>query len=541
MALYYPLASAANKPTKRRSFFSFNNSLLFGLCRFVGIAALGTVVLNYPELGPRYAEVGWLLILAVAPLSAILEHWTPREHRLVAQTLFDLTGLVVFCALLPPVWEAALVLGAFVIGGSVPRIASRHRIAFVLIPTLYLAAMGLLAFYSPRVEALYPLIAFVLAAPFCLTYALREQHEEKALRDRENLMDSLTRMAGGIGHDFNNLLTGIQGNAELAEQKLDRNHVARPYLQALLGESQKAQLFSAQLLAFSGGVATGRGRLDVRSELLGVVGLLESALPRGVHLQVLAEGKLPLVSANRAQLQELIVGGIMHVADAIKVVPSRVTVNLRRVIRRHHEELVMQIRLDSASSGSDGAKQIPVIRENLASLRLDETRAQAIMRDHDGEIDIHGNRREGRVVTVRLPGLADTQSVPTRSMAPSRTVPKHLLLLESAPKIRDVVCGLLSELGHKVTSAERAEEIVDAISHDQSIDVVILDTPAPLSRILLTHIDRVRPGLPVLLPESARKGEEDWAQRPNVNYVSKPYSSASLNSAIKRLIDPLKN
>jgi len=71
MALYYPLASAANKPAKQRSFLSFDSSVLFRLGRFLGIVVLGAIVLLHPELGPRHTDVGWVLMLAVAPLSSI--------------------------------------------------------------------------------------------------------------------------------------------------------------------------------------------------------------------------------------------------------------------------------------------------------------------------------------------------------------------------------------------------------------------------------------------------------------------------------------
>ena len=541
MALYYPLASAANKPAEQRSFLSFDSSVLFRLGRFLGIVVLGAIVLLHPELGPRHTDVGWVLMLAVAPLSSIVDFWTPREHRLVSQTLFDLSGLVVFCALLPAIWVPAMICGAFLIGSSVPRFARSHKVAFVLLPSLFLGLMGLLAEHFQVAGAWLSLLAFSVATPFCLLYALREQHKEKSLRDRENLMDSLTQMAGGIGHDFNNLLTGIQGNAELAELKLDRNHVARPYLQALLSESQKAQLFSAQLLAFSGGVATGRERLDVRAELMRLAGLLESALPRDVRLRVRAEKSLPLVSANRAELQELAVGCILHVAGAIDLAPSEVTVKLRRVTRRHGDELVVQVRANTKHSGSGQTARMPVIRENLASLRFDLARAQAIMKDHNGAIAVHGNRREKRVITLRLPGLADAQSAPIRNVAPDPTVPRHLLLLESVPEVHAVVCEMLSELGHRVTSAKDRDELFAAISQDSTIDAVMLSNSNPNCEALLKRIHSVRPGLPALLPESVRDGDVLGIQQANVNYLAKPYSSAGLNSAIKRLFDPLRS
>ena len=541
MALYYPLASAANKPHKRRGFFSFDDSSLFRMGRFVGTILLGVIVLQLPGLGAQATEVGWALILGIAPVSLLVDRVTPRRSKLVSQTVFDLSIIVGGTALLPGAWVPALILGALIIGGSVPRLGVNHRGSFLAVPVAFLAAMWLVASHHNIADAWLSLLAFGVGTPFCLLYTLREQHRERTLHDRAVLIDALTRMAGGIGHDFNNLLTGIQGNAELAELKLDPNHVARPYLQALLSESQKAQLFSAQLLAFSGGVATGRERLAVRSELSGLVGLLESALPRGVQLKLHAEDHLPLVSVNRAQLQEIVVAGVLYVADSIRVAPAEVTLTMRKVTRRYTDELVIQLRASSSQIDSGRNASFVVDRQNLESLRFGFDRARAVMREHDGNLEVHEGRREGRVITLRLPGLDDSPSVVSRTQAPMRIVPRHILLLESASEVREVACELLEALGHQVTAADNEASVIEAITQDSTIDVVLLDTPGPISRILLSRIDAVRPALPALLPEVARERVGEWIERPNVNYVAKPYSSADLNSAITRLFDPLRS
>ena len=542
MALYYPLASAANKPNKRRQFFSLYGALLFRVARFLGAFALGLFVLLSPDLGARHGDVGWLLMLVLAPLSVLVDFCTPDRHRLVAQTAYDLAGIALCCSLLPSVWFAGLLLGALILGGGVPRFALTHKLMFVLVPTAFIGSMAMLAQRFLVADASLPLLTLTVGTPFCLLWALRERQREQALKEQSNLMNALTHMAGAIGHDFNNLLTGIQGNAELAEQKLGPNHVARPFVQELLTESQKAQLFSAQLLAFSGGVATGRERLDVHAELMGIAGLLESALPSGVRLQIEAEEHLPLVSANRAQLQEIVVAGMLHIADTIKLAPAEVIVSLRRVSLRYRDELVLQLRpnaLHEKHSSSAGAQEI--YRQNLASLRFGLASAQAIMREHDGQIDVHGNAREGRVITLRLPGLSDSRSEKQRVKAPSPTVPRHLLLLESKPEVREVVRNLLLHLGHSVTLVENDSKVLGVLASDPSIDVVILDTPSLQAQKLLTRIDEIRPELPALLPESARKNMGEWAGRPNVNYVAKPHSSASLNSAIRQLFDRLSS
>lgn len=536
MTLYYPVASAANKAVQRRRFFVLSGTLLFRLCRLAGTFAAGVIVLRSPDLGAYHAEVGWLLMLGIAPLSVLLDYWAAPRHRLVMQTAFDLAGILICCMALPGLWVPTLVLGTLIVASGVPHFALTHKILGFVLPTSFIVAMAMLAQHYEMANTWYALLAAALGTPFCLLFAVGEQRREQELRDRSHLMDSLSRMAGGIGHDFNNLLTAIQGNAELAEQKLDRNHVARPLVQALLKESQKAQLFSAQLLAFSGGVATGRERLDVRAELLAIAGLLESALPRGVQLDIHAESHLPLVSANRAQLQEILVASILHVADAINRASGEVEVTLRKVARRHGNELVLQLR-GSHLLDSTAAQGRSVSEQSLASVRFGLPAVQRIMREHDGDIEMHGSWRDGVVIALRLPGLPDTKAASIRPRAPGPVVPRHVLLLESAAEVHAVVRSLLVQLGHRVTSAKAERIALAAIAADTSIDLVMLGSPPSGTQSLLEQIDAIRPGLPALLSKSLRELSGGELERSNVNYVAKPYSSASLNGAIQRFFN----
>jgi len=363
---YYPLTSATKKAEPRNKNDGFEQATLFRFGRLCGTIFLGVLLLASAELGSNSQAVGLLLILGWAPLGLLLDLWVAPRHRLPVQTGVDLLALVVCCALLPELWVSGSVFGALIVGGSVPRFASSHKLAGVLVPMAFLLAMAGIAWHFRMGDTLFPLLAMTFGVPFCFLYALKDLRREQELRDRINVMDSLTRIAGGIGRDFSNILTGIQGNAELAEQKLDSNHVSRPYLQALLAESQKAQLFSTQLVAFSGGVVTGSARLDLRTELYGIASLLESALPRGVRLKIASQQDLPLVSGNRAQLQEIMVASVLHVADGFEHRPGEVEVALRKVERRHADELVIQIRANTNSAlGSTLGKPQPKTQHTI--------------------------------------------------------------------------------------------------------------------------------------------------------------------------------
>lgn len=531
---YYPLASATKKSAVHTKFAGLDMAVLFRLGRALCTIGLGALVVLSPELGSQHREVGWLLMLVWAPLAIVLDLWCGPAYRLALQTAVDLFLIVVCSAMLPGIWFPALVLGALLVGCSAPRLVISHKLLALVVMFGFTAGMAFVAAQHGIAGTQLSLVALVFGTPLCYLYGLREQRREQELRDRVNVMDSLTRMAGGIGHDFNNILTGIQGNAELAEHKLDRNHVARPYLQALMVESQKAQLFSSQLLAFSGGVVTGRSRLDLRAELQGIASLLESAMPRGVRLKVEAQQNLPLVSGNRAQLQEIVVASILHVADSLERRSGGVDVTLRKVVRRSGDELVLQARtsrsIDHVANVSREARE-----RELGNQRFSELAAQRVLREHDGHMDVHGDWRTGLVVTLRLPGLPATLSHGLRPKVPAPLVSRHVVLLEAAPRVRAVVQNLLQELGHRVTCALSDDDVLDILQADDSVDLVMLDIAAVWAGPLLERMDTVRMGVPVLLPET-QIGSGAALGRENVDVVAKPYSTAGLNGAIVRLL-----
>jgi|GEM_PF-3066245 len=538
MASYYPVTSASNKSAPGRRLLTLSAAATLRLGRLLGTISLGLIVLLNPGLGGAHQTVGWLIMLAIAPLGIIIDLWVAPRIRRPVQTAFDLSCVAFTAAMLPTAWFAALVVGALITGCSTPRFALRYKTLFFLLPGAFVGAMGWVANYYSLADTSFPLLAMALSVPFCLLHALQKQNRDEEFHGRMQLMAGLTRMAGGISHDFNNILTGIQGNAELAEQKLDRNHVARPYLRALLAESQKAQLFSAQLLAFSGGGVSGRERLDVNAELNGIVGLLESALPRRVALQIRTESDLPLVSANRAELQEILVACILHVADSIDHLPGKVRVALRTVTRRQGEELVLQIRSGGAEHKHSGERR-SANRAALASLRFNVSAAAQIMEEHDGSIDVHGDWRSGMVISLRLPGLADTRSQPVRPSAPAALVARHVLLVEAKPAVRQVTHNLLQQLGHSVTSARSSKAALQAVGRDSTIEAILIGGSAhrPMDGIreMLDQVSLLRPDIKVLLSDGG--GVAANTQPGGVAALAKPYSSTSLAAAIRRAFE----
>jgi signal transduction histidine kinase len=149
---------------------------------------------------------------------------------------------------------------------------------------------------------------------------MEDVRERKGLEDQlvnAQKMDAIGRLAGGIAHEFNNLLTAIMNAGSLARAEVDRPDVVEGHLDRIDRASHRAALLTRQLLAF------GR-RQALRPELLDIAGvvdemraMLPSVLGEDVRLEIEAPAHLPRVRADRSQLKQVILNLAANARDAM--------------------------------------------------------------------------------------------------------------------------------------------------------------------------------------------------------------------------------
>ena len=130
-------------------------------------------------------------------------------------------------------------------------------------------------------------------------------------------MDAIGRLAGGIAHEFNNLLTAIMNAGSLALAEIERPAVVADHLDRIDHASQRAALLTRQLLAFGRRQALRPELLDVAAVLDEMRTLLPSVLGEDVRLEVNAQAHLPRVRADRAQLKQVILNLAANARDAM--------------------------------------------------------------------------------------------------------------------------------------------------------------------------------------------------------------------------------
>ncbi len=155
---------------------------------------------------------------------------------------------------------------------------------------------------------------------------------EEALWRREK-QDSIGRLAGGMAHDFNNLLVGIMGGASLALSTLDRDHVAYPMMEAILGSSERAAHRIRQLLTYAGKSRFVPELADIPRTVRDACELVRASIAKNVRLAIETADDIPLVKTNHGDVRQVVVNLVMNAVEAIGEEAGVVTVKatLKRV------------------------------------------------------------------------------------------------------------------------------------------------------------------------------------------------------------------
>jgi two-component system, cell cycle sensor histidine kinase and response regulator CckA len=387
----------------------------------------------------------------------------------------------------------------------------------------------------------------------------RRQRDLERELQRSQALQSLAVMAGGVAHDFNNLLCGVVGNAEVALRKVPPD--APPALSRCLTEigtfaGEAAQL-SKQMLAYAGRRSLAIQALSINEELAAALRLLHATVESKAQLVLDFGEGLPPVGADRFQLRQVVTNLIFNALDAMD--GKRGTLTLRSEA----------LRLEAAGTGpygvgvgsyvkvtvSDtGAGIRPEARERLfepffstkgAGRGMGLAAAAGIVRAHRGWLGVDGTSAQGTSFGLLLP--VAQESVPRRPSnpaAPERApVARSILLIDDEPAVRLVTGRMLSELGHRVVTADSGRRGLELLEQQpDAIDLVVLDLTMPeqSGEQTLDRLRAARSNIPVVITSGFQAEDASLLlRRPNVvGFLDKPHTMTSLEMLLASVAPP---
>jgi signal transduction histidine kinase/ActR/RegA family two-component response regulator len=340
-----------------------------------------------------------------------------------------------------------------------------------------------------------------------------EAHMEHSQR-----MQALGTLAGGIAHDFSNILSAIRGHVDLALMEPMTNAAVHESLQEISRASRRAADLVRRILTFSRHDAP-RRELIVLADLVDeAVRLLRPALPRNVDIRTIIEGEPTLVLVDPTQLHQVIMNLGTNAGYAMRERGGVIEILIDAVDSRENEGLHApdlapgrhaRLRIRDTGTGMDEATIARVFEPFFTTKPVGEgtglglSVVYGIIKNHGGSIRVDSRPMAGTTITVCLPAasrLNAPSKTPSRGVA--RAVNRHIMYVDDDDVIVKLATRVLNRYGYRVTGHSNSRHALEDFSaHPHEFDAVVTDMSMPglNGADLAAAVRAVHASIPILL------------------------------------------
>jgi two-component system, cell cycle sensor histidine kinase and response regulator CckA len=390
--------------------------------------------------------------------------------------------------------------------------------------------------------------------------AEKEQRRLEAQMQNAQRMESVGVLAGGVAHEFNNLLTSIMGYASMAALDLPGGSRARTNIDHVLSAAKSAADLTQQMLAYAG-----RGRfvlepLDLSTTVESTARLLESMISKKATVKLHLEKNLSRIEADAGQLRQIVINLATNASDALEDHPGDVTIStgmqwlelgeIPSLEPGHALPAGLYVYLEVSDTGTGmDAETIsrifdPFFTTKFAGRGLGLAAVMGIVRSHKGGIRVTSKVGSGTTMRVVFPALPESASrmqptLPIEDPLEWRGTGK-ILVVEDEEPIRSLARAILERAGLTVlTAPDGTTGLALFREHASEIRVVLLDLTMPgMDGIeVLQYIQRSSPDVRVLLWTGYSEQDIDTrlhGVRPAA-LLRKPYAPAELIEQLRMI------
>ena len=366
-------------------------------------------------------------------------------------------------------------------------------------------------------------------------------------------MDSLGALAGGVAHDFNNILTAILNCTEMIEWQLEPDSPIHSRLSIIYQVTQRARELNRQILSFSRKSEDRRIPFDLSAVTREAVRLLRSTLPKNIHLQETVTSPIWAVG-NPAQAHQVLLNLAINGCQAIGSRPGQLTLSLCERELDEAEGLPLppgryaELCIRDSGSGMD-PQTLERIFEPFFTTKKDGegtglglSVVHGIVHASGGHIRVESAPGKGSSFWVYLPCAVEAVLEPSPSQETEVFGSERILLVDD----EDIVAALakhgLERLGYQVVAKTSPVDALEEFrAQPGAFDLLVtdLDLPTYSGTELTRRIRLIRPGMPAILVTGT---ENTLAAMPSLSVtfqetLVKPLVAKDLGAAIRRAMD----
>ncbi len=382
------------------------------------------------------------------------------------------------------------------------------------------------------------------------------KHLEEQLRQAQK-MEAVGLLAGGIAHDFNNLLTAITGYSSLALMKMPKEHPLRKNIEEIKGASERAAALTSQLLAFSRKQVLKPSVLNLGQVVADIEGLLRRITRENVQLVLEAAPGLGNVSADRGQIEQVVINLAINARDAMPDGGRLLirTENVREDDNRSPGQFPagpgpwVKLSVSDSGHGMDTATQQRIFEPFFTTKAVGKGTGLGLAMVHGtvtqsgGEIFVRSSVGNGTTFDIYLPCI-DRSVQPDGAAAAREELPagtETILLVEDEDAVRELVCEFLNEFGYTVLEAADAANALELYhAHRGRVHLLLTDVSMPgMSGVALKdEVLKMEPNTKVLLmsgyADDILRRSDPEGRTP---LIEKPFTPEALAKRIREVLE----
>ncbi len=382
---------------------------------------------------------------------------------------------------------------------------------------------------------------------------------EEQLRQSQK-MDAIGQLAGGVAHDFNNILTVIQGHVSLLQTGDSLNPKGARSAQQIGQAADRAAALTRQLLTFSRRQVLQPRRLEMNDVVSNMSKMLGRILGEDISLRLHYCGEPAVVEADSGMLEQVLLNLAVNSRDAM---PKGGELAIRITLREVEPGMVAQ--QPEARPGKFVCLKVKdngcgIAPENLRRIfepffttkevgkgtGLGLATVYGIVKQHQGWVEVESVVGQGTTFSVLLPRCeGELVSVPEEEIHRRniRGGSETILVVEDEAPVRELVCNLLAGQGYNILQAETGARALELWNQcKDKVDLLLTDLVMPdrvSGRELAEKLWSERPKLKVIFTSgySADVAGKDFVLQRGLNYLQKPYHPYRLACAVRECLD----
>lgn len=382
-------------------------------------------------------------------------------------------------------------------------------------------------------------------------------------------MESMGTLAGGVAHDFNNILAAIIGYSELAESDIEKDHPAKEYIDEILQASNRATKLVKQILTFSRKTNEEMQPLQPQIIIKEAMNMMRSSMPSTIEIKLDLAAKEDLIFINPTGLHQIVVNLCTNALQAMKNQKGTLKVSLRQqdvinsqTVSNEHGPPDIQaiprgiftvLTVEDDGPGMDDKTKKKIFDPYFTTKPQGEgtglglATVQGIVNTSKGFIQVESILNKGTSFQIYFPTVQQepkelVQTLAREDPVPLTTGKEHILFVDDEISLCRIAKTILLSQGYQVTTISNSANALKLFKTDPGkFDLIISDQTMPelTGTELAQNIFKERPDIPFIICTgySSTISQEDVMAMGIKRFLNKPLSRRVLAENVRSVLD----